>query len=246
MSTHRNDCLTEKETEQAFALCKKLENACLTGQGAGAGKKARLVRQTEYPLPGATAPVTEVARLHSWRMSEFMYHKDPCPLPTLARGLFTLSEVSSGDKHSEAKLRGIAKSPIIVRGYQKFFNLGETHTTSLNWLESANIGPFEVTKKENGCIVFASAVRSPKSQPGGSIIFPDDPNYTDAPVLVVTSKHAMDKSLTSSSGSSHAQVAYTWLIRHLIRHGRTMEDFAAWLFARAVTAVFEVCIGCFH
>lgn len=47
----------------------------------------------------------------TWKMNEFKYYDIPSPFPTLARGLFT-RKVND-------------RFQIVVRGYDKFFNIGE-------------------------------------------------------------------------------------------------------------------------
>lgn len=55
----------------------------------------------------------------SWTVREHIYKKNRNGLPTQARGLFTLDDVN-------------AQYPIVVRGYDKFFNLHETDKTQVN------------------------------------------------------------------------------------------------------------------
>lgn len=87
------------------------------------GKK--LLRAHVYTVPLQQQPVamtsnqkhgqsqSGVINLTSWNMSDYAYKKDPCPFPTRARGLFT-----SDDR-------------IVVRGYDKFFNVGEVSWTKV-------------------------------------------------------------------------------------------------------------------
>lgn len=86
---------------------------------------------------------------------------------------------------------------------------------------SATKGPYEVTTKENGCIIFISA-----RDDGG---------------LLYTSKHAVGGAPSEApTGISHAEVGYRWLTKHLSDVGKTEEDFAAALRQADLTAVFEV------
>lgn len=55
-------------------------------------------------------------------MNEFKYYDIPSPFPTLARGLFSLSE-----KDGQARYR------IVARGYDKFFNIGEVPWTTVRF-----------------------------------------------------------------------------------------------------------------
>lgn len=68
-------------------------------------------------------------------MSEFKYYDVPSPFPTLARGLFT-TEVDEGTKRSgrEKEYR------IVIRGYDKFFNIGEVPWTTVCDLASVHEG----------------------------------------------------------------------------------------------------------
>ncbi len=81
-------------------------------------KSPKLVKSHPYPAPGE--PNTLVC---SWKLNEFKYYDIPSPFPTLARGLFSM-KVSSENE------RG-AKYRIVVRGYDKFFNIGEVPWTTV-------------------------------------------------------------------------------------------------------------------
>lgn len=67
-------------------------------------------------------------RITSWKMKEHLYHQANNPFPTLARGLFT-EEVMGRDGQVEDK--------IVARGYDKFFNIGETAWTAVSRLVQA-------------------------------------------------------------------------------------------------------------
>lgn len=72
-------------------------------------------------------------RITSWKMTEHMYHNPSNPFPTLARGLFT-EEVEEGDPLPEEVVKGEGKGlkeRIVARGYDKFFNIGETAWTNV-------------------------------------------------------------------------------------------------------------------
>lgn len=75
-------------------------------------KKAKAVRAKDFSLN------VEGMTLTSWNMRESDYKSDPCPFPLMARGLFT-TETAEGE------------NIIVVRGYDKFFNLGETKYTQV-------------------------------------------------------------------------------------------------------------------
>jgi len=80
-------------------------------------KNSKLVRSTTYDVPSAGMKIT------SWKMNEFKYYDIPSPFPTLARGLFTRKV---DDEYA-----------IVVRGYDKFFNIGEVPWTTVRHLPLA-------------------------------------------------------------------------------------------------------------
>lgn len=71
--------------------------------------------------------------VHGWKYREPVYY-GKVPLPCYARGLFT------------------DETRIIARGYDKFFNVDDVPSTKLRALQNLE-GPFEVSVKENGCII---------------------------------------------------------------------------------------------
>ncbi|KAF8893696.1 RNA ligase-domain-containing protein [Gymnopilus junonius] len=95
-------------------------------------------------------------------MNEFKYYDIPSPFPTLARGLFTreLNETQKPKKYQ-----------ILVRGYDKFFNIGEVPWTTWASIEEHTAPPYVLTLKSNGCIIFIAALTPEK--------------------LVITSKHSL-------------------------------------------------------
>jgi len=78
-------------------------------------KNSKLVRSSIYDIPSLGTKIT------SWKMNEFKYYDIPSPFPTLARGLFT-RKLDDGE-HA-----------IVVRGYDKFFNIGEVPWTTVRHL----------------------------------------------------------------------------------------------------------------
>ncbi|KAJ3152726.1 hypothetical protein HDU86_005481 [Geranomyces michiganensis] len=188
-------------------------NALLTSK---TGKRP-IVRRSKYsfkPQVAGNGSPNEIS-VYSYNCTEYLY-KSPTPLfPTLARGLFFV-EVG-GDGSNDWKL--------VVRGYDKFFNVGEVPATEWKNLEAHTCGPYEATLKENGCIIFVAAL---------------------AGDLLVTSKHslgALRESNSYDSGEikpSHAQKGEEWLVKHLAAAGRTREEFSQFLDANNVTAVFEL------
>ncbi|KAJ1720839.1 trna ligase, partial [Coemansia erecta] len=128
----------------------------------------RIVRQTTHEFMDR--------KITSWKCTEYLYKKTPCPLPTQARGLFS----SSSDE-------GDGEAMIVARGYDKFFNIGEVSKTQWQWIRDNTQGPYELTVKENGCLILAAGL--------------------DKDTLLVTSKHAIHV--------PHAQVGSSWIDKHL-------------------------------
>jgi hypothetical protein len=82
----------------------------------------KLVKPIQY-----AAPADPEITVESWRMNEFKYYDIPSPFPTLARGLFSVQE----DKTPEKEKDGQERYRIVVRGYDKFFNIGEVPWTNV-------------------------------------------------------------------------------------------------------------------
>ena len=157
----------------------------------GKASRKHTVRKTEYTI--------QDQKITSWKFNEFLYKKDTCPFPIMARGLFTVERQGTRD--------------ILLRGYDKFFNIGETKKASWKWIAENTNGPYELTVKENGCLILISAL--------------------DSKSLIVTSKHAINV--------SHSDVATQWLNKHLEQKKLTKEELASLLFENKTTAVFELC-----
>ncbi|CAH2351702.1 tRNA ligase [[Candida] railenensis] len=144
----------------------------------------------------------------SWKFSEWDYANPNVVLPTNARGLFTLDD----------------SKKILVRGYDKFFNVGEVPETKIDYLRENTIGPYRLTLKENGCIIFIAGLED------GSI--------------VVTSKH----SLGSREGMTrnHASRGEYELRQQLGENGISVEALAKRLYTQNLTAVAELCDDSFE
>ncbi|OAD72143.1 hypothetical protein PHYBLDRAFT_80047 [Phycomyces blakesleeanus NRRL 1555(-)] len=141
----------------------------------------------------------------SWRIEEKIYKSHRDPLPSKARGLFTVHE------------DGVHR--VVVRGYDKFFNVGETDDTQWDAFREGTEGPYDVTLKENGCIILISALSESS--------------------LAVTSKHALPK--VQDDEYSHAGVGYKWLCKHLASVHMTERDLAEWIYHKDITLVAELC-----
>ncbi|KAF1796242.1 RNA ligase-domain-containing protein [Mucor lusitanicus] len=142
----------------------------------------------------------------SWTMRESVYKKKQDTFPTMSRGLFT-------------KQRPDGQYQIMVRGYDKFFNVLETKATQWPSIMEETQGPYEVMAKENGCIIFIAALSDEK--------------------VIVTSKHSIPAEKTDPK--AHAGMGYNWVLKHLASVQLTERDLAAWLYDKNVTLVAELC-----
>ncbi|KAJ1830022.1 trna ligase, partial [Coemansia sp. RSA 2711] len=107
-------------------------------------RKCAEVRPVGKRVIGQTASAFAGRDIISWKSTDYLYKKVPCPLPTQARGLFT--GVDDGEER------------IVARGYNKFFNIGEVPQTEWSWIEENTHGPYEFTVKEDGCFIMASGM----------------------------------------------------------------------------------------
>ncbi|CCG25245.1 Lig1 tRNA ligase [Candida orthopsilosis Co 90-125] len=137
--------------------------------------------------------------IDSWKFLDFDYGKDKVQLPIQARGLFTTNNDS-----------------IVVRGYDKFFNVGEKSFTKEDELKNTS-GPYGVTLKENGCIIFISGL------PTGDIL--------------VCSKHSTG--LRDDNTRNHALEGEAQLRQQL--GNERVDQLARYLYENNVTAVTELC-----
>ncbi|KAI5852687.1 tRNA ligase [Morchella snyderi] len=165
-----------------------------------------------YSCKRSTFPIASSNNISvdSWKFQDWDYKRRD--LHTYARGLFTCHEPNTNmDK-------------IIIRGYDKFFNIDEVTRTKWSWIEGNTKGPYEVTVKENGCIIFISGL------PDGD--------------LLVCSKHS-----TGARGDvdlSHAVAGEKWVNKHLASVGKTRGDLARALSDANATAVAELCDDSFE
>lgn len=158
------------------------------------------VKKTKFSVAKSRDALT----VDSWKMSDFDYKKRD--LPTYARGLFT-----TRTRHNVPE--------IAIRGYDKFFNTGETHETKWENIEQYTKGPYELTLKENGCIIFLSGLEDG--------------------TLLVCSKHSTGD--RSDVELSHAAAGERHIEKQLKALGKTKEDLARDLRNRNATAVCELC-----
>ncbi|KAG0252772.1 hypothetical protein BG011_006746 [Mortierella polycephala] len=193
----------------------------------------------------------------SWNMNEFEYANGS--LPTMARGLFTYQNPTYPLKDRDEDDTRMQTPPgsaqtakedieaseiphdnkgtyrILIRGYDKFFNVGEVKTTRPEWIASETEGPYEVTLKENGCIIFMAGLPPHLVGPEGG--------------CVVSSKHFLgDSEHKGGAGDAgiHAIKGREWLEKSLASKGKTLQEFGLWLWNENVTAVAELCDDSFE
>lgn len=167
-------------------------------KGKGKGRGGFSCKKNTFAVDG-----TDI-RVDSWRMQDWDYKKPN--LPTYARGLFTTID-SKG------------RPEIVVRGYDKFFNHGEVRETEWPNVERDTRGPYELSVKENGCIIFISGLEDG--------------------TLLVCSKHSTGD--RADSDVSHAKAGEGWVDRHLANIGKTGDQLAMRLREMNATAVAELC-----
>jgi len=190
-----------QDPQQTAAVVRGLDESSKKGKSRG-GFNAR---KTKYAVADSPTGIT----VDSWRFQEFDYKRRD--LPTYARGLFTT--------RTQAGVPEIA-----TRGYDKFFNINEVRETSWEHIKERTQGPYELSLKENGCIIFISGLEDG--------------------TLLVCSKHSTGDRADASA--SHARVGERHIERQLERLGKTKEDLARELRKRNATAVAELCDDSFE
>jgi len=165
----------------------------------GTSKKTFSCKKAGFNVDGSSENLV----VHSWRFQDWDYKRND--LPTYARGLFT----GKNEKN---------QPEISVRGYDKFFNTEEVNETKWRNIENNTKGPYELSLKENGCIIFLSGMHDG--------------------TLLVCSKHSTG---ARDDNLSHAKAAEKWVDRQLASIGKTREELAKELRKRNATAVAELC-----
>ncbi|GMM58204.1 tRNA ligase [Maudiozyma humilis] len=185
-------------SEEVKQLVDRLETA-----SQQSNQKGKAYKRT-YPIFHSSQKV------NSWKFNEWDYGKNNITLPINARGLFILDD---------------AENPqIVARGYDKFFNIDEVMTTRWEWLEENTTGPYEVTVKSNGCIIFISALEDG--------------------TLVVCSKHSTGP--RDDVDRNHALAGQEFLMKQLREHNVSSSEFATELYKRNLTAIAEYCDDSFE
>ncbi|KAI0914975.1 RNA ligase-domain-containing protein [Ustulina deusta] len=184
----------EQDAQQNSQLVRALSD------GSNKAKNGFKVKKTTFKVAGSPDGIS----VDSWRFQDWDYKKPN--LPTYARGLFT-----TRNRRNDYE--------IAVRGYDKFFNIGEVFDTRWENIRRKTRGPYELTLKENGCIIFISGLEDE--------------------TLLVCSKHSTGD--RSDVEVSHASAGERWVDKQLATIGKTREEFARELRRRNVTAVAELC-----
>ncbi|CCE28358.1 related to tRNA ligase [Claviceps purpurea 20.1] len=159
------------------------------------------VRKSTFDVQSSTDSV----KVDSWKMRDWDYKRRD--LPTYARGLFTVPQTDR------------QQPQIAIRGYDKFFNVDEVHETTWKNIMSNTRPPYELTLKENGCIIFLSGLEDG--------------------TLLVCSKHSTGE--RDGIQVSHSSAGERHLERQLAKLGKTKSDLAKELRSRNATAVAELC-----
>ena len=190
-----------QDAQEVANMVKALETCT---KNRGGGKHGLSCKKNSYPVDGSDG-----ITVNSWQFRDWDYKRND--LPTYARGLFTYR-------------RKDGSFEIATRGYDKFFNVGEVHETNWENVESMTLGPYELSVKENGCIIFISGLEDDK--------------------LLVCSKHSTGA--RDNVDLSHAAAGEGWVDKHLKTIGRTKAELARDLRERNVTAVAELCDDTFE
>lgn len=195
MASTTNTPYKEQDPQETQTLVGRLNSATVPK-----AKRGWRAKKTTFEVVGSRDGIT----VDSWRFQDWDYKRPD--LPTYARGLFTTKNSRGQDE-------------IAVRGYDKFFNVDETNDTKWPSLRSRTQGPYELTLKENGCIIFISGLEDG--------------------TLIVCSKHSTGP--RSDVELSHSMAGEKWVDRQLAAIGKTRTDLARELKSRNATAVAELC-----
>ena len=201
MAHRSNYPYAAQDPHEIASLIKGLETST---KKVGSGKNALACKKHTYGVAG-----TDGVTVDSWQFRDWDYKRPD--LPTYARGLFTYC-------------RKDGTPEIAARGYDKFFNVGEVHDTNWESVVSMTQAPYELSVKENGCIIFISGLEGDH--------------------LLVCSKHSTGS--RDNVDLSHAVAGDRWVDKHLKAVGKTRADLSRELRSRNITAVAELCDDSFE
>ncbi|EFX00132.1 tRNA ligase [Grosmannia clavigera kw1407] len=192
--------MKEQDISKVADLIRTLEEAAKLKQKSGFS-----VKRTRFNV--ADSP--DGHYVDAWKFNDWDYKRPD--LPTYARGFFTTRDANG-------------KPVIAVRGYDKFFNVNEVKETQWEYIEKCTQGPYELTLKENGCIIFVAGLEDG--------------------TLLVCSKHSTGD--RADVTLSHSSAGEARLAAQLHRLGKSKEDLARELRSRNITAVAELCDDSFE
>ena len=196
MASQKTPPFAQQNVQEVISLVKALEAST---KKHGGGKHALSCKKHTYQVPELAS-----GSVDSWQFKDWDYKRRD--LPTYARGLFTYRKRDGSPE-------------IAVRGYDKFFNVGEVHETNWDNVVSRTQAPYELSVKENGCIIFISGL--------------------EGDLLLVCSKHSTGA--RDNADLSHAVAGERWVEKHLDAIGKTKADLAKELRRRNATLVAELC-----
>ncbi|KAE8153484.1 fungal tRNA ligase phosphodiesterase domain-containing protein [Aspergillus avenaceus] len=194
--------MVRQDTAEVAHLVQVLETA--SKKEKQAGKKPFVCKKSTFDVANSQG-----ISVDSWRFMDWEYKRND--LPTYARGLFTTRKKDGTHE-------------IAVRGYDKFFNVDEVNDTKWRNIENNTRGPYELSVKENGCIIFISGLEDG--------------------TLLVCSKHSTG--VRHDAEVSHAQAGERWVERHVSATGKSVRDLARELHQMNATAVGELCDDSFE
>lgn len=184
-------------------LISQLDTASTQSDRRGKAFKTEFVIQNLSKKP---------VQIDSWRFNEWDYGKDhKIKLPCKARGLFT-------------SINSEGKPYIVTRGYDKFFSIDEMPFTKWEAIEQNTTGPYEVSLKENGCIIFITGLEDG--------------------TLVVCSKHSVG--VRDDVNKNHAIAGENFLRKQLGNDEDKIQALAKQLYSMNCTAVAEYCDDSFE
>ncbi|KAK6198714.1 RNA ligase-domain-containing protein [Scheffersomyces amazonensis] len=185
-------------TAEAFKDSEELiEQLCIKLEELRHGKKYEKTKKFSTTLPN-----DESKTVDSWKFVDWAYGRNDVTLPINARGLFTIDNKA-----------------IAVRGYDKFFNIDELERTKKPTIIKNTKGPYEVTLKENGCIILIGGL------PNGD--------------LLVCSKHSVG--VRKDVDRNHAMFGHSSVLNQLKEVGKTEKELGQYLYDHNLTAVAELC-----
>ncbi|KAK9475707.1 RNA ligase-domain-containing protein [Lipomyces japonicus] len=204
VSPIKNIPITKKDEDETNLLLQTLQSTLPYG---GGHKDSQDVRPnvSSFHLPHSNIIINR------WRYPDSAYYRKD--LITKARGLF-VARLEDGTEE------------IASRGYDKFFNIGENKALRWETLEETTRGPYYLTAKENGCIIFISGL-------------------SDG-TLLVCSKGQPNVNNQTTGQKSHAAVGEQWLKKQLYGTDFSVKDLARVLQSMNVTAVAELCDDSFE